>query len=579
MKKHLSRRAALGMLAGIGITSQTLVRSLAVEIEQGTLDAEGLARAQWISGVQLSSEQRDALVTAVQGHQTQLQSLRAFPLDADTPPALQFLPWHSGTSGGSKPRPAQTQRRVRPRKVDRRNNPSNDVELAFASIGVLGSMLRERKISSLELTNLCLDRLSHFQPQLNCVVTLTPELAIRLAKEADRELAAGCDRGPLHGIPWGAKDLIAVEGYPTTWGAEIYRGQVRPTTATVARRLEAAGSVLVAKLTLGAFAMGDQWFGGMTKNPWNLEQGSSGSSAGSAAATVAGLVPFAIGSETLGSIISPSRRCAATGLRPTFGRVSRAGCMPLAWSFDKLGPMARSIEDCALVFGAIHGADGRDPTAVTRPFSWPKKLELKNLRVGYTGSREGREELAICERLGMELIAVELPRDLPLDALDLMIDVESASMFYDVWKDGNEDGLFRWGKIWQAASFIPAIDYVRAARIRRILMEQMEDVMEKIDVLIAAEDLLITNLTGHPSVVMPLSTQSAKLREEGRNDVDANAADTAQDATTQKPPMVTITGQLFDEARLLTVAEALQRESGDQPSRPPAFYRSHRAQP
>lgn len=552
-RSGISRRRALGWISGLGITSLTLARALAAEAERAPLDKESIARAEWISGVTLDDQQRERLVRSVDRMHDELRQLRAVEIDADVPPCLNFATHRDAYGAPPAAEELLYKPNVKPGKLAIGTYPSNPVDIAFAPISVLGAMLRSDQITSVQLTELFLARLEKHGPTLNCVVTLTPELAMRQAKQADEEMATGKDRGPLHGIPWGAKDLIAVNGYKTTWGAVPFKDQQRPQTATVANKLEQAGAVLLAKLTLGAIAMGDDWFGGRTLNPWNLEQGSSGSSAGSAAATTAGLVPFAIGSETLGSIVSPAKRCGATGLRPTFGRVSRAGCMPLAWSFDKLGPLCRSIEDCALVFAAISGTDGRDPSIVDRPFSWPPTKDIASLKVGYTGEDAGqRPELDTLRELGVTLTKIELPTDLPLGALTMMLDVESASMFYDTWKDGTEEGLFRWPRIWQTAAFIPAIDYVRAARIRTMLMRQMEEVMQQVDLYVGGNDLVITNLTGHPTVVMPY--RSEKTEE-----------------APGQPGAITFTGQLHGEVNLLAVAEAFQNATGDNLVRPPKF--------
>lgn len=550
--KGLSRRQALRWLAGLGITSVTLARALAAEAERAPLDKESIARAEWISGVALDDQQRERLVRSVDRLHSQLRQLRAVQIDADVAPCLQFVPYVDAYTKTAANVGQADLGQVEPRIIPDAQFPTEPVDIAFASISVLGGMLRSGEISSVKLTELFLKRLEEHGPTLNCIVTLTSELAMRQAKRADEELAAGKDRGPLHGIPWGAKDLIAVEGYKTTWGAESYKDQERPGTATVAARLEKAGAVLLAKLTLGAIAMGDDWYGGRTLNPWNLEEGSSGSSAGSAAATAAGLVPFAIGSETLGSIVSPSRRCGTTGLRPTFGRVSRYGCMPLAWSFDKLGPLCRSVEDCALVFTAIAGPDGRDPTVTTHPFTWSAGTDISTLKVGYTGKEEERPEIKTLKELGVELVKIDLPEDLPVGALTMMLDVESASMFYDLWKDGNEEGLFRWPRVWQTAAFVPAIDYVRASRVRTMLMQQMEQVMEQVDLYVGGNDLVLTNLTGHPTVVMPY--RQGKSGDE-----------------VKQPNAITFTGQLHGEAKLLAVAEAFQNATGDHLVRPPLF--------
>ena len=326
-------------------------------------------------------------------------------------PALTFFP--------TPPRPAASIQRNRATPIEGRTprRPSSDEELAFLPVTELSALVRSRQVSSTELTRLYLGRLKRFDPLLKCVVTLTEEVALKQAAQADREIASGKYRGPLHGIPWGAKDLIAYPGYPTTWGATPFKDRVIDVTASVAARLEEAGAVLLAKLSLGALAMGDQWFGGRTRSPWDPRDGSSGSSAGSASAAAAGLVGFAIGSETLGSIVSPCRACGASGLRPTFGRVSRHGCMTLSWSMDKLGPIARSVEDCALVFDAIHGADGLDTAAVDQPFDWPPKVDLGSLKVGYIEEREpARRRAGGVEgppRAGLRAGADDAPRRAP----------------------------------------------------------------------------------------------------------------------------------------------------------------------
>jgi Asp-tRNA(Asn)/Glu-tRNA(Gln) amidotransferase A subunit family amidase len=594
---RLSRRAALAAITGAGLGASPLARALASELQRGPLDADAIGRAEWISGVRLSESQREVLAATVGRMQTKLEQLRQVPLDADTPPALHFRSWHDAYHGqseqafaashgerrdagalGSAGRPADNWSESPPRW------PETEAEIAFAPIRVLGAMLRQRRLSSLELTKLCLRRLEQLGPRLHCVVTLTGELAIEQALAADRQLAAGHDRGPLHGIPWGAKDLIAVPGYPTTWGAAPFREQRIDQLATVAERLQQAGAVLVAKLSLGAIAMGDRWFGGVTRNPWNLRQGSSGSSAGSAAAVVAGLVPFALGSETYGSIISPSKRCGATGLRPTFGRVSRDGCMPLAWSFDKIGPLARSVDDCGLVLASIHGADGRDPTAVTRPFTWPIELPLKSLRVGYTGRRADRSELDLLQQLGARLVPVQLPSDLPIEPLTMMLEVESASMFYDLWKEGEREDLNRWPQIWQTAGFVSAIDYVRAARVRTLVMQRMEALMSDIDFLVSDDDLLLTNLTGHPMVVLPWRSEPVDTAQDATSissdrpsesgSVDRPQSEASGPTQPQAPGAVTITGRLYDESRLLAIADALQKATGHHRIFPPEFYQA-----
>ena len=397
----------------------------------------------------------------------------------------------------------------------------------------------------MELTKLYLERLKKYDPALHCVVTLTEDLALKQAEQADREIAAGRYRGPLHGIPWGAKDLISYPGYKTTWGATPFKDRVIDTKATVAKKLEEAGAVLVAKLTLGALAMGDQWFGGMTRNPWDIKRGSSGSSAGSASATSAGLVGFGIGSETLGSIVSPCRECGTTGLRPTFGRVSRHGCMTLSWSMDKLGPIARSVEDCALIFGAIHGSDGLDAAAIDRPFTWPLRRDLRSLKVGYFESRtpvKEREELKVLGELGVKLVPIALPTKYPVQAISLILGTEASAAFDDLTRQGITEGLNRWPRTFRLGEFVPAVEYIRANRVRSLLMQEMEEVMSKVDLYVGGNDLTLTNLTGHPTVVMP-----SKMFTQGGS---------------ERPGSITFTGRLYGEAELLAVAHAFQQATG-----------------
>ena len=429
----------------------------------------------------------------------------------------------------------------------------------------LSELIRTRQLSSTELTTLYLERLERHGPTLEAVITLMSDRALEHAARADREITNGAYRGPLHGIPWGAKDLLAAEGFRTTWGAKPYEDQVIGEDATVVRRLEEAGAILVAKLTLGALAQGDYWYGGRTRNPWNLEQGSSGSSAGSAACTAAGLVGFAIGSETLGSIVSPSTRCGVTGLRPTYGRVSRSGAMALSWSMDKLGPIARSVEDCALVFNAIHGADGRDPTARNAPFNWESERPLSDLRVGYfrrgfeSGGATGHDRAALetLRSLGVEPVPIDLPPDYPLSALRIILRAEAAAAFDELTLSGRDDLLVRqttgaWPNSFRVARMIPAVEYIQANRVRTMLMGALEAALEGIDVFItptrAPDQLVMTNLTGHPAVVVP----------SGFND----------DGT---PVSTVFVGQLWADAETLRVAKAWQDATDFHTRRPPLF--------
>jgi len=421
-------------------------------------------------------------------------------------------------------------------------------------------------VTSRELTSMYLDRLKRYGPRLEAVITLTEDRAMRLARRADDEIALGRYRGPLHGIPWGAKDLLAARGYPTTWGARPYQDQVIDEDATVVRRLDEAGAVLVAKLTLGALAMGDYWYGGRTRNPWNLEQGSSGSSAGSAAATVAGLVGFAIGSETLGSIVSPSTRTGASSLRPTFGRVSRHGAMALSWTMDKLGPLCRSAEDCALVLAAIHGADGRDAAARTVPFDWRAERPLSELRVGYLRSAFEEEHrtqefddaaLEVIRGMGIEPIPVELPARYPLGALRIILNAEAGAAFDELTRSGRDDLLVRqtagsWPNTFRTAQMIPAVEYIQALRVRTMVMGAMAAAMEGIDVFVTpsfgGSVLLMTNLTGHPAAVVPSGFTEKNT-----------------------PVSVSFIGKLWGDADALRVAKAFQDATGYHKRHPPLF--------
>jgi Asp-tRNA(Asn)/Glu-tRNA(Gln) amidotransferase A subunit family amidase len=464
------------------------------------------------------------------------------------PPALVFDP----TLG--EPPPANVAVAVEWKPNDKIEKPKDEHELAFFSVAELASLLRMKQVSSVELTKLYLARMEKHDPVLRCVVTKTADLALRQAEAADRERAAGRLRGPLHGIPWGAKDLIAYPGYPTTWGAEPFKNQRLHEKATVAEKLDDAGAVLLAKLSLGALAEGDRWFGGTTRNPWNPEQGSSGSSAGSASATAAGLVGFSIGSETLGSIVSPCRRCGATGLRPTFGRVSRFGCMTLSWSMDKIGPICRSVEDCALVFAAVLGADRRDPSAVDRAFEWPCRRPLKELRVGFFDdgrTRTDEKTVETLKSLGVKLVPIQLPRKISAFALTPLLGVEAAAAFDGVVAKREFAGLNNWPFTFLRSQFVTAVDYVRANRLRTLLIRQMQETMEKVDLYVGGADLAIANLTGHPTVVMPNG-----FVKQGEAEV---------------PTAITFTGSPFGESELLAVADAYQRATGWHRKRPPGL--------
>ena len=435
--------------------------------------------------------------------------------------------------------------------------PANKNDLAFYSLLQLASLIKNKKISSVALTQFFIDRLKKYGDTLQCVISIPEDIAMQQARQADAEIAAGKYRGPLHGIPYGLKDLFAVKGTKTTWGAEPYKNQVIDEDAFVYKKLREAGAVLVVKFTLGALAMGDYWYGGRTKNPWNTAYGSSGSSAGSASGTVAGLVPFAIGTETWGSIVSPSSTCGATGLRPTFGSVSRTGAMTLSWSLDKVGPICRSAEDAAVVFNYIHGTDSIDACAVNRPFNYKNNINTKQLRIAYAKNYfdkitdTARSEWKVLEtfkKMGVQLIPVDFPDSgvYNFNIMSVVISAECAASFDAFTRNNIDDEMTRqtkydWPNQFRVSRLIPAVEYINANRHRYLLMQKMNELMSKVDLVIcptrgSGNQTAITNLTGHPVVCMP----------------------TGFDKKFNLPTSITLIGKLYDEATLLAVAKAYQ---------------------
>ena len=544
----LNRRTLLKTLAATGIGSEIFRRSLVNSISDDTaITAELIKQSEWVAGLELDDEQREKLAKSLRRSQRRLKSFRETEI-----PFAELPSVHTQTLAERPVAPVPRDRAPRLRESAVIDLPANPEDIAFLPVTELSVLIRTRKIRSVDLTDIYLKRLKRFNPLLKCVVNLTEELAMEQAAQADKEIAAGRYRGPLHGIPWGAKDLVAVDGYPTTWGLPQFRDRVIRENATVFNRLHEAGAVLVAKLSLGAIAMGDQWFEGMTRNPWNPRQGSSGSSAGSASATAAGLVGFSIGSETLGSIVSPSRRCGTTGLRPTFGRVSRSGCMSLSWSMDKLGPITRSVEDAALVFAAIQGKDDGDPASYDTAFRWPQEIDFQKLRVGYSKQQkplEDREDLQVFKNLGVELVEVKLPASLPLQNLSDLIGIEGAAVFESMLNQNETEGWNAWPEIFRSAQFLTALDYLRIQRMRRRLMREMETAMADVDVMVNVSDLFHTNLCGQPSVVMPVGFR--KRRE------------------VNTPYSVILTGHLNQDDRLLAVAARYQDMQDAHLKRPP----------
>jgi Asp-tRNA(Asn)/Glu-tRNA(Gln) amidotransferase A subunit family amidase len=517
---------------------------------------EALHAAEILIGIELTDAQEAMALPGVNRTLASYEALRKIDVPLDTEPAFSFhpaLPGKPGAPGSpvaAKPRGAT--RKAQPGKVEVPKYSTLE-DLAFCKAVELAALIRTRKISSVDLTKMYIARLKRYGPKLNCTVTLTEELAMAQAEQADREIKQGRYRGPLHGIPWGAKDLFATKGIKTTWGAEPYRDQIIDCDAAVVERLSEAGAVLVAKLSMGALAQGGLWFGGMTHNPWKIDETSSGSSAGPAAATSAGLVGFSIGTETLGSIVSPSSRCGVTGLRPTYGRVSRYGAMGLCWTMDKIGPIGRGVEDCALALQAIYGPDGRDITVGDVPFNWTPEADLGKMRIGYIKDEfergtEDRKKLnaAALDALrsaGAKLEPIELPK-FPAANLLIILNAEAAAAFDDLTRNGGVNQLSGqtpgdWPNQFRTARFITAVEYVRAQRARTLLMRQMDALMSQWDVFVSpapgSGSLVVTNLTGHPAVVVPCGFIN------------------------NLPQAIMFTGGLYDEAAPLKVALAYER--------------------
>lgn len=510
------------------------------------LQPEHLEAAARVAGLEFSEEEIKLMLSEVRERLAAYDGLR----ERDQPnawiPAESFSPLQPGIAPVLHEFPSEGG--VATSEVVR---PESEAELCLLSIPELGTLLRNGELNCVELAEIYLDRLEQLDEVLHCVISLTRERALAQAAERDAELARGVDRGPLHGIPWGAKDLLAVAGTRTTWGAAPFSEQVLDETASVVKRLDEAGAVLIAKLSLGALAMGDVWFDGRTRNPWNTSQGSSGSSAGPASAVVSGGVGFAIGSETLGSIVSPSVRCGVSSLRPTFGRVPRTGAMTLSWTMDKLGPMCRNAAGAALVLQAISGPDGADPTALDQPLPDCSGLSLEGLRCGVPAGlrRTGAlgQVLAQLEAMGVELVEISLP-DYPVGAMLITLTAEAATAFDELTRSGQDDELTRqvrsaWPTTFRAARLIPAVEYLRAQRLRSQLCVDLSKVLESVDFLVhspfGAGLLSMTNLTGQPTFVAPVFTSELGA-----------------------PDAICFTGRLFDDAFILAIAQRWQEAAG-----------------
>jgi len=609
----VDRREFMKVCTGMGLGA-TLFPGVLWAQAQGKpkITKEMIDSAASIADVPIADEYKQMMLDNLNQQAKGYEDIYALHIPNSVDPALIFDPVLPGMKLEKLHKPMRISKAP---AVASSDLPKNLDKLAFASVRELAELVRTKKVSPTALTEMYLERLKRYDTVLKCSVTLTEERARAQAQEADKDIAAGKYRGPLHGVPWGAKDLLAVKGYRTTWGAGGFETQVIDEDATVVQRLDKAGAVLVAKLTLGALAQGDVWFGGITRNPWNTNQGSSGSSAGPASATAAGCVAFSIGSETLGSISSPSTRCGCTGLRPTFGFVPRTGAMALSWTMDKLGPICRSVEDCALVLDAIHGPDGHDRTVHDAAFNWDADLDWKNLRVGYLkndfeptppseqpaameepaatpeeqkkrddqkkrreAQRARREydkrfndaALVKLREMGVTLIPVEMPK-FPYQAMVAMLVAESAAAFDDLTRSGRDKLLtaqrdFDWPNTFRTARFIPAVEYIQASRARKLAMEAVAKVFEGVDVIVTpteSQQLVITNLTGHPSVIMPNGFRGDDAPKYPIDD----PSEFQNSGGPGTPSSLTFLGNLYGEAKLLAFARAYQEATG--------FHRKH----
>jgi Asp-tRNA(Asn)/Glu-tRNA(Gln) amidotransferase A subunit family amidase len=542
------------------------------------------AEAEKLVQVELSDAARVQAASSWRQNMAALYERRTGPRKVALEPALAPATRWNPVLPGLPTGPARNQfvrSKAAPRPL-----PASEEDIAFAPVTQLSRWIEQRQLSSDRLTRIYLERLERFNPKLRCVITLTRDLALAQAKKADEEIAAGKYRGPLHGIPWGAKDLLDTAGIPTTYGAEPYRNRVPDDDAVVVRRLHQAGAVLIAKLSLGALALNDIWFGGQTMNPWLLEEGSSGSSAGPGAATAAGLVGFAIGSETGGSIIGPSMRCGITGLRPTYGRVPRTGAMTLCWTLDKLGPMTRTVEDTLLVLHAISGPDAGDLASVPSKLEFDAGAPVKGLRVGYfpnwmkeaPATDVDRSALETVKKIGMLPVEVSIP-DWPYDCLDLILFAEGAAAFEELTLSGGLDELKvqvpdAWPNIFRQSRFLSAVDFVQADRLRRKVAEAMARVFSQVDLLLVPslrdEMLTITNFTGHPSLTLRAGFVEVS---EARSDwaPDPNHPLPKFSPPRRVPHGVTLIGRLFEEGTLGRAGNALERSFGVVNERPAGF--------
>ena len=545
-----------------------------------------------IAAVKLTDEQKKMVLDGLKQQRDSVLVIRSMKIPNSVAPAFVFDPVPAGMKLDTERRPMRMSKAPEIKAL-----AGGGDALAFAAVRELAELVKTKKVSSVELTKMYLARLKKYDPRLHFVITLTEERALKQAAEADKEIASGKYRGPLHGIPWGAKDLLAVKGYPTTWGAAGFEQQSFDYDATVVERLDAAGAVLVAKLTMGALAQGDLWFGARTRNPWNPKQGSSGSSAGSASAVAAGCLGFAIGTETLGSISSPSTRCGTTGLRPTFGFVPRTGAMALSWTMDKIGPICRSVEDCALVMSAIYGPDGKDRSVKDAAFNWDADFDWKKLRVGYLKSefdapeapkdandeqkrdfarqmydvKYGQAALDALKKMGVNLIDVKMPKGYHFGDITPVLGAEAAAAFDELTLSGRDTLLtgqqsFDWPNSFRKARFYSAVDYVQAQRARMLAIDAMAKLFSEVDVVVTPSggaQLSGTNLTGNPAVIVPNGVRGEDAPHP-EHEEDGERRNTGGPGTLVS---LTFLGALYSDARLAAFARAYQDATG--------FHRVH----
>jgi len=545
-----------------------------------------------IAAVKLTDEQKKMVLDGLKQQRDSVLVIRSMKIPNSVAPAFVFDPVPAGMKLDTERRPMRMSKAPEIKAL-----AGGGDALAFAAVRELAELVKTKKVSSVELTKMYLARLKKYDPRLHFVITLTEERALKQAAEADKEIASGKYRGPLHGIPWGAKDLLAVKGYPTTWGAAGFEQQSFDYDATVVERLDASGAVLVAKLTMGALAQGDLWFGARTRNPWNPKQGSSGSSAGSASAVAAGCLGFAIGTETLGSISSPSTRCGTTGLRPTFGFVPRTGAMALSWTMDKIGPICRSVEDCALVMSAIYGPDGKDRSVKDAAFNWDADFDWKKLRVGYLKSefdapeapkdandeqkrdfarqmydvKYGQAALDALKKMGVNLIDVKMPKGYHFGDITPVLGAEAAAAFDELTLSGRDTLLtgqqsFDWPNSFRKARFYSAVDYVQAQRARMLAIDAMAKLFSEVDVVVTPSggaQLSGTNLTGNPAVIVPNGVRGEDAPHP-EHEEDGERRNTGGPGTLVS---LTFLGALYSDARLAAFARAYQDATG--------FHRVH----